>query len=365
MGIYRAEVVGSLLRPQYLQQARTEWEVGDLSTAAFKVVEDKAVDEVIALQEDCGVDVITDGEMRRFTFTGPLTEAIDGIEAVPGITFHWYGETPDQEFDYQNRSSITGKLKLRRSLTTEEFVYARARASRPLKMTLPSPLVLTNWWNPEVSPQVYADPFEMYADVAAIVREEIETLAALGCTYIQIDAPELATLVDERQWDFYNSIGAPPERLLNEGVELLNTLPGLPGVTYALHLCRGNNQGRWMSAGGYERISKAVFSGASNYDILSLEYDDERSGGFEPLADIPTDKIVVLGLVCSKRPALEDPADLARRVEEAAQYFPRDQLALSTQCGFASIVHGNDINEAQERAKLRLVSELAHSLWPE
>ena len=364
MNICRAEVVGSMLRPAYLRDARPKWEAGELSTSEFKAIEDRAVDEVIALQENCGVDVVTDGEMRRFTFTGPLTDAIEGIEAVPGISWRWYGETPDQDFDFQNRSSITGKLKLRRSLAIEEFVYARARATRPLKVTLPSPLVLTNWWNPDVSPQVYRDPFEMYADATAIVRREAEDLAALGCTYIQIDAPELATLVDERQWGFYESIGAPPERLLREGVELLNSIPGVPGVTFALHLCRGNNQGRWMSAGGYERISQAVFAGAAHYDIFSLEYDDERSGGFEPLTDVPDDKIVVLGLVSSKKGALEDPTELTNRVAEAGAYYPREQLALSTQCGFGSIMHGNDLSEAAQADKLRLVSRVAHDLWP-
>jgi 5-methyltetrahydropteroyltriglutamate--homocysteine methyltransferase len=233
----------------------------------------------------------------------------------------------------------------------------------PVKATIPSPLMLSLVWNPERSPRVYRDPFELFEDATRLVREEAEELARRGCRYIQIDAPELATLVDERQWPLYESIGAPPERLLTEGVDLLNTIPGIDGVTFGLHLCRGNNAGLWMSEGGYEKISRDVFSRATRYDTYLLEYDDYRSGSFEPLADVADDKVVVLGLVSSKKRELEDPEVLVARVEEAARFVPRDQLALSTQCGFASIMFGNQISEEDERAKLGLVAEVAHRLW--
>jgi methionine synthase II (cobalamin-independent) len=319
------------------------------------------VDEALALQEAAGVDVVTDGEMRRFTFIGPLSEAIDGIENVPGITFRWYGD--DIQSDFQNVLSVTGKLRRRRSLAVDEYLYAAERTAKPVKATIPSPLMLSLMWNPERSPEVYRDPFELFADATRLIRGEVEELARVGCRYIQIDAPELATLVDERQWPLYESIGAPPERLLTEGVDLLNEIPGVPGVTFGLHLCRGNNAGMWMSEGGYEKISRQVFGRATRFDVYLLEYDDYRSGSFQPLEDVPSDKVVVLGLVSSKKRELEDRALLRRRIDEAARYFPFDQLALSTQCGFASIVFGNPVTEADERDKLRLVADVAHETW--
>ena len=361
--IYRAEVIGSLLRPPSLQQARTRFEAGELSAEELRELEDRAVDAALALQEEAGVDVVTDGEMRRFTFIGPLTEALEGIESVPGITFRWYGD--EGETDFQNVLSVTGRLKRRRSLALEEYEYASTRTALPVKATIPSPLMLSLVWNPERSPQAYRDPFELFEDATRLIRAEAQELARRGCRYIQIDAPELATLVDERQWPLYESIGAPPERLLTEGVDLLNEIPGIEGVTFGLHLCRGNNAGLWMSEGGYEKISRDVFSRATRFDTYLLEYDDYRSGSFEPLADVHDDKTVVLGLVSSKKPALEDRDALVARIEEAARFFPKEQLALSTQCGFASILFGNQISEADQLAKLKLVSEVAHGLWAE
>jgi 5-methyltetrahydropteroyltriglutamate--homocysteine methyltransferase len=358
---YRAEVIGSLLRPAYLIEARTKFEEGQLDEAELKLLEDQAVKEVLALQEDAGVDVVTDGEMRRFTFIGPLTESLDGIENVPGVTFRWYGD--DTQTDFQNTLSVTGRLARHRYLAADEYGFAAGLTTKPVKATIPSPLMLSLVWNPERSPTVYADPFELFEDATRLVREEAERLAALGCTYVQIDAPELATLVDERQWPLYESIGAPPDRMLAEGVDLLNQIPGIDGVTFGLHLCRGNNAGMWMSEGGYEKISRQVFGRADRYDRYLLEYDDYRSGSFEPLADVADGKVVVLGLVSSKRPELEDHSGLIERIDDAARYFPKEQLALSTQCGFASILFGNQITEEDERDKLRLVADVAHEVW--
>jgi 5-methyltetrahydropteroyltriglutamate--homocysteine methyltransferase len=362
--MYRAETIGSLLRPAYLKEARHAWHAGTLPTPEFKRIEDRAVDAAIALQEATGVDIITDGEMRRIIFTGTLTEAIDGLSSVPSPAWRWHGQTPQDDMDFRAPISVTGKIRRRRSLATEEFAYARAKARKPLKMTLPSPLMLALFWSPEHSTAAYSDPFALFADAVDILRQEIRELVELGCQYIQIDAPELATLVDESQRQMtYAARGVSPERMLGEGVEMLNVLADVPGVTFGLHLCRGNNEGHWMSQGGYEIISKQVFQRATNYDIFLLEYDDWRSGSFEPLGDIPRDKTVVLGLVSTKHPTIEPADGLVARVEEASRYFPHEQLALSTQCGFASVLQGNPTTEAAQEAKLRLVVNVARRVW--
>jgi 5-methyltetrahydropteroyltriglutamate--homocysteine methyltransferase len=362
--IYRADTIGSMLRPAHLKDARKAWMAGTLPTHKFKRIEDRAVDAAIALQEGAGFEIVTDGEMRRLVFTGTLTEAIDGISSTPGVPWHWHGQTPQDEMDFQLSVCVTGKIRRRRSLATEEFSYARAKAWKPLKMTLPSPLMLSLFWSPQHSTAAYKDPFALFADATDILRQEIRELADLGCQYIQIDAPELATLVDESQRrGTYEARGVSPERMLGEGIEMLNALVDAPGVTFGLHLCRGNNAGHWMSQGGYEVISKQVFQRATKYDIFLLEYDNWRSGSFEPLADIPRDKTVVLGLISTKTDAVEPIQGIMGRIKEASHYFPHERLALSTQCGFASVMQGNPITEAAQEAKLRLVVDTAHRMW--
>jgi len=362
--IYRADTIGSLLRPAYLKDARKAWGAGKLSPPEFKRVEDRAVDEAIALQEAAGLEIVTDGEMRRLVFTGTLIEAIDGLSPVPAPAWHWHGQKPEDEMDFQLPVCVTGKIRRRRSLATEEFAYARAETSKPLKMTLPSPMMLFVCWSPRHSTAAYKDPFVLFADAVDILRQEVRELADLGCQYIQIDAPELATLVDTTQRHAtYEARGISPERMLGEGVEMLNAIADAPGVTFGLHLCRGNNAGHWMSQGGYETISEQVFKRATKYDIFLLEYDDWRSGSFEPLADIGRDKTVVLGLVSTKKDAVEPVDGLIARIEEASRYFPREHLALSTQCGFASVMQGNPISEATQEVKLRLVVDVARQVW--
>jgi len=362
--VYRADTIGSLLRPAYLKEARKAWMAGTLPTYEFKRVEDRAVDEALALQEKAGLDIVTDGEMRRIIFTGTLTEAIDGISSVPSPSWRWHGQTPQDDMDFQVPISVTGKIRRRRSLATEEFAYARGKTGEALKMTLPSPLMLALFWSPQHSTAAYSDPFALFADAVDILRQEVHELADLGCQYIQIDAPELATLVDESQRRAtYAARGVSPERMLGEGIDMLNAVADAPGVTFGLHMCRGNNAGHWMSQGGYEIISEQVFRRASKYDIFLLEYDDWRSGSFAPLRDIPRDKAVVLGLVSTKKNEVEPPDGLIARIEEASQHFPRERLALSTQCGFASVMQGNPVTEAAQEAKLRLVVDVARRVW--
>jgi 5-methyltetrahydropteroyltriglutamate--homocysteine methyltransferase len=361
---YRADVIGSLLRPPYLKEARQSWEAGELSTPEFKRLEDRAVNEAIALQERAGLEIVTDGEMRRSHFVGPLWDVVDGFSSLPAPVVQWHEKTPEEVFERRIPACVTGKLRRRRSLAAEEFSSARGQTDKLVKITLPSPLMLSLWWSPEHSTAAYKDAFALFTDAAEILRQEVHELANLGCEYVQIDAPELATLVDEsHRRNTFAARGIAPERLLTEGIDLLNTVADTPGVTFGLHLCRGNNQGRWMAHGGYEAISQQIFQRAARYDIFLLEYDDWRSGSFEPLADVPGDKKVVLGLVSTKKNELEPADGLVMRIDEASRHFPREQLALSTQCGFASVMQGNPIDEAIQEPKLRLVVDVARRVW--
>ncbi|VVM07364.1 cobalamin-independent methionine synthase II family protein [Methylacidimicrobium tartarophylax] len=367
MATFRAEVVGSLLRPQWLKDARIELQEGRITPAEFKGIEDRAVDEALAIQYEAGVDVVTDGEQRRSIFFATLTDFVEGISPVSEpleIHHHWRKGNERAPAPIE-LPAVTGKLRRKRSLAAEEFTYLRAKAIKPVKMTIPSPLMIGSLFSPKYSRGAYPDPFKLMEDAARIVREDIEELVSLGCQYIQVDAPELATLVDpDVRSNVYEANGISPDRLLTEGVELINaTVAGLSGVKLGIHVCRGNNAGSYLATGGYEYIAKKVFAAARNFDTFSLEYDDRRSGGFEPLADMPRDKTVILGLVSTKKGELEDPEELKRRVDEAAKFFPRNQLALSTQCGFASVMAGNPITPEQQREKLKLVAETAHRIW--
>jgi 5-methyltetrahydropteroyltriglutamate--homocysteine methyltransferase len=365
---YRAEVIGSLLRPEYLKQARKQWEAGQLTTREFKRIEDRAVDEMIALQEACGVDVVTDGEMRRTHFIAPLTDVISGVKSIPAFKRIWKRPHAQseraEETEIQVQYAVVEKIQRTRSLTNEEFAYARGRARKPLKVTLPSPLMMTLRWSREYSRAAYPDPFGLFADAADIVRQEARELAALGCEYIQIDAPELGMLCDpERRRTDFAEQGMDPGRLLSDGIDILNSVANIPGVTFALHLCRGNNKGYYVGEGGYESIAGQVFKRVGNFARLLLEYDDWRSGSFEPLRDIPDGKSVVLGLISTKRSELEPADAIIGRINEAARYFPRERMGLSTQCGFGTVWEGNPIPESTQEAKLRLVAEIAHRVW--
>ncbi|HEY1597055.1 MAG TPA: cobalamin-independent methionine synthase II family protein [Thermoleophilaceae bacterium] len=352
----RAEPIGSLLRPQELKDAREAHEAGRLDPAEFKRIEDEAAAAAIALQERAGMEVVNDGEMRRGHFMGSLTEAIDGLGDVPAAPHQWHGS---DEMEYSHVRAVTGRLRRVRSLVQEEFVFLRARAERPVKMTLPSPLMMQTLWSPEHSTAAYSDPFEMFADAAAILREEIAALVELGCESIQIDAPELALMVDESVREAFRGRGVDPDRMLGEGIEIINSVAELSGPRYGIHLCRGNRDGHWMAAGGYDSIAARLFEGCTNFQVFFLEYDDERSGTFEPLRAVPDDRQVFLGLVSTKHPELEEPDELLARIDEAAAFFPRERLGLSPQCGFASTVGGNPLTVEQEEAKLRLVADVA------
>jgi len=362
--VYRADIIGSLLRPSYLLEARQALEKGSIDAAEFKRIEDRAVDAAIALQEGVGLDVISDGELRRFTFFDHLLAQIEGMAPIPGMGITFHGERPGQDWDFQSPVTVVEKIRRKRMMTIEEYCYARAVARKPVKALLPSPVLLYSTWSPERSRAAYRDAYELFADGARLIREEAQELARLGCTYIQIDSPDLGTIVDPENRGLRERMGMPTERTLSEGVDLINSVADVPGVTFGLHICKGNYQGKWIATGGYEMLAETVFRRATNFDVFLLEYDDKRSGGFEPLAKMPSDKVVVLGLITNKRPELE-PIDLiVKRIDEAARYVGKDRLAISTQCGFSPTVPGpNPVDERVQETKLRLVAEVADKVW--
>jgi 5-methyltetrahydropteroyltriglutamate--homocysteine methyltransferase len=364
--VARTDVVGSLLRPPALLEARRRFEAGDLSPAEFKAVEDRAVDEALALQEEAGLDVVTDGEMRRLSFQSQVPASVDGFGEWDLDAFLW-GEWHSEELGdltvERPPIAVVEPLRRRRSLAGEEFAYARGRTDRVLKVTLPSPSLFANFYDPERSRDAYPTLEAFLTDVAEILREEVEELVALGATYIQLDAPHYPLLLDEGYRAFYESRGWPAERWLDLGSELDNLVMGdHPGVTFGFHLCRGNQASRWLVEGGYDWLAERLF-GRVRAQRLLLEFDDDRSGGFEPLAHAAEDAVCVLGLVTTKTPRHETVPELASRIREAARVVPLERLALSPQCGFSTSVVGNSLSVEDERAKLATIAETAAEVW--
>lgn len=357
-----SDVVGSLLRPGYLLQARDEFEQGRLTPAAFKAIEDRAVREAVSLQETAGLDAITDGELRRYAFFGHLVDALEGFSKYSGwsITFR---DDEGHQAPLQ-RPVVVEKLRWKRQMAVEEFTYLRGRTTRPVKVTLVSAQQAAAYYDPDKSAGAYATRDAYLADLVDFTRREIAELIRLGCEYIQIDAPQYAALLDENIREGYRQRGADPDKMLDACIELDNAIiAGHPaGVTFAIHICRGNHKSMFYASGGYDRIAEHVF-GRSNFQRFLLEYDDERSGSFAPLKYVPEDRVVVLGLVSSKKPAMESGAELKARIAEAAKVVPLERLALSAQCGFASTHEGNRLTEEDQRRKLELVARTAREVW--
>ncbi|MBI3629155.1 MAG: cobalamin-independent methionine synthase II family protein [Candidatus Rokubacteria bacterium] len=361
MPSYRSDVVGSLLRPAYLVEARRDAESGRLGPAEFKQVEDRAVDEAVTLQEEAGLAVVTDGEMRRYAFFGHLIEALDGFDKLGGWAIPFRNERGEQLVF--KRPVVVERLRWRRSMCAEEFVYLRARARRPGKTTLISAQQAAAYYDPDKSRAAYATRDAYLADVVDFSRREVEELLRLGCTYVQIDAPQYAALLDPSIREGYRQRGSDPDRLIDTCIEMDNAVIGdHPGVTFGLHVCRGNNQSMFYASGGYEPIAERVFRRA-RFQRFLLEYDDERSGSFEPLRAVPNDRIVVLGLVTTKTPRVETVEELTTRIEAAATIVPLERLALSPQCGFASTMEGNRISTDAQRRKLAVVAATARAVW--
>jgi 5-methyltetrahydropteroyltriglutamate--homocysteine methyltransferase len=357
----RSETVGSLLRPPQLQEARRSLGLGTLTAAEFKTIEDRAVDDAVALQERAGLDVITDGELRRYAFFGHLVDALDGFDKSGGWTIPFRDEHGVERA--LNRPVVVSALKWRRQMCAEEFTYLRGRTSRPVKVTLLSAQQAAAYYDPEKSRAAYPTREAYLADIVDFTRREIAELRRLGCEYVQIDAPQYAALLDETIREGYRQRGADPDKLIDACIELDNAIiDGHAGMTFGIHICRGNYQSMFYASGGYDRIADRVFSRTKFHRFL-LEYDDPRSGTFEPLKYVPHDRVVVLGLVSTKTPRLETVDQLQGRVADAARIVPLDRLAISPQCGFASTEEGNRIGLEDQQRKLDVVAATARAVW--
>jgi methionine synthase II (cobalamin-independent) len=362
----RVEHVGSLLRPAYLLDARASLASGAITPAQFKAVEDRAVREIVALQEELDLPVVGDGEMRRESFQAELTAACDGFTGVGLDAWLWGQWHSDQVGDATIERpadlAVTAPLRKRRNLAAEEFTFLRGCTDRQIKVTLPSPTLFANLWSPERSTGAYPTLDAFMTDVVEVMRDEVAELVRLGCSYIQLDAPHYPLLIDPVWRAFYEARGWPVQRWLSYGIELDNAVidAGRP-ATFGFHLCRGNQLSRWLVAGGYEPIAGPVFGGV-HADRLLLEYDDERSGSFDALGLVPDDKTVVLGLVTTKTSRVEPDAEIADRVRQAATRIGAARLAVSPQCGFATSSAGNAITAEAQRAKLALLVRIARNL---
>jgi 5-methyltetrahydropteroyltriglutamate--homocysteine methyltransferase len=362
MTVHHADVVGSLLAPPELAAVQAYAPAREVSAEELKRLQDRAIDDALATQERAGLDVVTDGELRRVQFFDQFVVGMAGLAPGPGgsATFH---SDEGEDVHFQVPVCVQDRIRATRSLALEEFGYLDGKTERTIKVTLPSPLLLTTVWNNELSRAVYKDPFELFADGVEMIRGQIEQLRDAGCEYVQVDAPELIQgFTDEEVQAERAGQGLDPERFKAEGIDYINAALDVPGITRAVHLCRGNYAGMWTARGGYEELARRCFDRAPNVDVWMMEYDDDRSGGFEPLRDLPDDKVAVLGLVTTKRPALEDPETLRARIDEAARFHPREMLGISTQCGFESGTNA-PLNAAQQEAKLTLVADVAREVW--
>jgi 5-methyltetrahydropteroyltriglutamate--homocysteine methyltransferase len=357
-----SENIGSLLRSESLMDARRRLEHGTLAPHAFKAIEDRAVDDAVALQESVGLDVVTDGELRRYAFFGHLIEALEGFDRSGGwsIPFH---DDAGTELTLK-RPVVVDKLRWRRQMSVEEYTYLRGRSTRPVKVTLLSAQQAAAYYDPDKSRGAYSTRDAYLADLVDFTRREIAELQRLGCEYVQIDAPQYAALLDEKIREGYRQRGSDPDQLIDACVELDNAIiAGHAGMTFGIHICRGNYQSMFYASGGYDRIAEHVFS-RTTFDRFLLEYDDARSGTFAPLKYVPDDRIVVLGLVSSKKPRLETVEEVVTRIAEASAIVPLERLAVSPQCGFASTAEGNRLTADDQRHKLEVVAEAARRVWP-
>ncbi len=379
--VARSDVVGSLLRPPYLREARQGVREGRVSAAALHAVEDRAVREAIALQESAGLDVISDGELRRqsWVVTIPLREEgashapLAGYEFLPAELGWWsLWKEPDgrraQVWTAPTRPFITKPLQVVRDIVAEEYAFLKVNAQSCTKFTIPAPSWHRIFWHPEYSRAAYPTPEDFLRAVADYLRVEVVAkIMALGGDYIQMDAPNYAQWhVDPENRAAFESWGHDMAAELVADAEIDNAVfEGITGLTRAIHICRGNAPGgRWLANGGYERIASEVFPRLPNYDRLLLEYDTPRAGDFGPLRHVCAETVAVLGLLTTKQGTLEDAGAVQARIHEATQYIPLERLAVSPQCGFASGEAGNPLTSEQQEAKLRLVAQVAQQVWP-
>ncbi len=362
----RADHVGSLLRPKALLDAWDRHERGEISAEQLSEVEDQAVLEVLALQREAGMDVVTDGEFRRLSWLSNLHEAADGLvkRDEPGFPPFWHGPGESVANAEMPVKAIvcTGRLKARRRLCGEESPFLAKNAGAPFKTSLAAPTMHLNLHAPGVTDKVYPDIQGFVDDIVGIYLDEVDALLADGVRYIQLDTLRFTQIIGgmDVMLNGQTHKQAAAQTIAADNAVLKRAKAG--GATTAIHICRGNHRSAWAVSGSYEEIAEDLFSN-TEADRLLLEYDDERSGGFEPLRFVPRGKTVVLGLITTKTPQLEDQDMLRRRVDEAARYVPLENLAISPQCGFASTHMGNLLTEDEERRKLELVADTARKIW--
>ena len=361
---FRADHIGSFLRPAELLEARRN---AAKDPAKLRAVEDTHIRNVFSKQKELGFQVFTDGELRRRNFMSDFTDAVEGFDMGDAVARNWQaGQEKDQPVS-SVAGVVTKKLRQARPLTGHELPFLKANCPGAIKMTLPSatqfPAIS---FKRGVTDAIYKDHSALLWAIVEIMKKDLAELASQGVAYIQIDAPRYSYYMDPkwREW-IRTEMAIDPDAALDEAVKADNACfkaARRPGVTLAMHLCRGNNRSHWYAEGGYDAIAEKLF-GTLEVDRFLLEYDDERSGTFEPLRFIPKGKTVVLGLVSSKVPRMEEPDQLAKRVEEASRFVPLENLALSPQCGFASTAEGNLITEDRQWAKLKLVADTARRVW--
>ena len=364
---FRADHVGSLLRPEKLLRARDELAAGQISAEQLRVIEDDAIRDVVQMQRDVGLQSATDGEFRRASWHMDFIYQLGGIEKVAGdITVHF--RNADGEVDFKPAAiAVTDRVRLERTIFAEDFKFLQGIVGDGLtpKLTIPSPnMVHYRGGRAALDPTVYPDVDQFWADLASAYADQVRAIAALGCTYLQFDDTSLAYLNDPAQREALEKRGEDSAHLHETYVRNINNaLAGRPaGLAITTHLCRGNFRSSWAAEGGYDFVAEALFGGL-DVDGFFLEYDDARSGGFEPLRFVAPGKMVVLGLVTTKRGELESKDELKRRIDEASRYVPIEQLCLSPQCGFSSTVEGNVVTYSDQVAKLELIVETAAEVW--
>lgn len=365
---FRANHVGSLLRPAELRQAREKHQKGEITAAQLREVEDRCIRDAVKMQEDVGMQGITDGEFRRNLWHADFLSRFEGIKVVegllPGSARHF--QNPDADVQRSpTQFVVTGKLSHPRGIETENFKYLASVTKNTPKQCIPSPsLVHFRTGRGGVDKAAYPDMKDFFADLAGVYREEIAGLAAAGCTYLQIDDVNFAYLCDPKMREGAKKIGEDPDRLPALYTSLINeSIKDRPAnMTVCTHLCRGNFRSSWVADGGYDPVAEVLFN-ELKVDGYFLEFDTPRAGNFAPLRYLPKGKKLILGLVTSKTGTLEKPDDLKRRIDEAAKLVPLDQLGISPQCGFSSTVLGNKLTIEDQIAKLKLVVQVAREVW--
>ena len=367
---FRADHVGSLLRPQELLHARERLQRGEITATVLREIEDRCIRDVVKMQEDLGLQGITDGEYRRRIWHADFLRQIEGVAvkegvaATGGVTRRF--QSGDSEIQRSpTRFEITGQLKNSRGIEAENFKYLGAVTQRTAKLCIPSPTILhMRGGRDAIDKQAYPDIDGFYADLAEVYRAEIRALVELGCTYLQLDDPNFAYLCDDKMREGVRRIGEDPDRLLLTYARLINEcIKERPAsMSVCMHICRGNFRSAWAAEGGYDPVAEVLFN-EFKLDGFFLEYDSPRAGSFAPLRFVPRDKRIVLGLVTTKTGELEKVEDLKRRIDEASRYVPLEQLCISPQCGFSSVDLGNNITVEAERAKLSLVVNVASEVW--